>query len=84
MSNKDLAKAIGERLREIRAEKEMSQDDFGGLVGSDRTYICKIESGTKNLTLWKLCQICESSGISLQQFFSETTFAKFFNNQEDK
>ena len=69
-----LSQAIGKRLRKLRLEKRMSQDDFGALVNTDRTYINKIENGTCNLTICKLCSICEKIDITLYDFFNDDSF----------
>ena len=50
-------KAIGERIKELRLKNSMSQEAFAEKIGLDRSYICRIESGQKNLTLETLIKI---------------------------
>lgn len=62
-------KAIGERIKELRLKNSMSQEAFAEKIGLDRSYICKIESGQKNLTLETLIKICEGLNVSLKELF---------------
>ena len=72
--NKNLSQSIGERIKKLRLEKGLSQDDFGYFVDTDRTYINKIENGTCNLTICKLYSICEKIDITLYDFFNDELF----------
>ena len=36
---------IGKRIRKIRQDKSMKQEEFGALVGSNRSVISRLESG---------------------------------------
>jgi len=79
MKNERLSKAIGYCIKSMRTKLGLSQDEFGSMVNADRTYICKIENGNKNLTIWKLCEICEKSGVTLRDFFNDEKFGqKYF------
>ncbi len=40
---------IGERIRELRKRKELSQDDLGALLGCGKVYIHYIETGKRKL-----------------------------------
>lgn len=80
----NLSKTIGEKIKKMRNQQGLSQDEFADKVSSNRTYICKIENGTKNLTIRKLCVICENCGITLKDFFNDELFSKNFNIMEDK
>lgn len=81
--NQLFQKTIGDRLRYFRSMREMSQDDFGSLVGSDRTYISKIEKGTANIGVCKLCMICEKIGITIKDFFDSPLFDTTFYESEE-
>lgn len=62
---------IGQRIRELRISKtSLSQEDFATLVGFDRTYLSRVESGKQNLTLESISTICSGLHISLSEFFS--------------
>ena len=62
-------KTIGERIKELRLKNSMSQEEFAEKIGLDRSYICRIESGQKNLTLETLIKICEGLNVSLKELF---------------
>ena len=61
---------LGETLRYIRINiTNISQEDLADKVGLERTYISKIESGKKNITLETLSSICDGLGLSISNFF---------------
>lgn len=50
-------KAIGQALREIRLEREMSQEQLAFECGFDRTYISLLERGIRSPTVRSLVQL---------------------------
>lgn len=61
---------IGNRIKELRINKlNMTQEDFAKVLGVDRTYLSRIESGKQNITVNTLVFICEKLGVSLSEFF---------------
>jgi len=61
---------IGQRVRELRISKtSLTQEDFALLIGLDRTYLSRVESGKQNLTLESISIICSGLHISLSKFF---------------
>lgn len=50
-------KAIGQAIREIRLEREMSQEQLAFECGFDRTYISLLERGVRNPTVRSLVQL---------------------------
>uniref|UniRef100_A0A486XGX7 Transcriptional regulator, XRE family n=1 Tax=Rheinheimera sp. BAL341 TaxID=1708203 RepID=A0A486XGX7_9GAMM len=54
---------FGNKLREIRKEKNLSQEELAGLAGIDRSYMGHIERGEKNVTLTKIYQIANALGV---------------------
>ena len=61
---------IGQRVRELRISKtSLSQEDFASLIGLDRTYLSRVESGKQNITLESISIICSGLHISLSEFF---------------
>ena len=77
--NDRLSQVIGKQIKKLRLDKKMSQDDFGALVDTDRTYINKIENGACNLTICKLYSICEKINITLYDFFNDEVFKTNLN-----
>lgn len=47
----DVQVRFGERLREIRRKKGISQEKLAGLAGLHRTYVSGVERGERNISL---------------------------------
>jgi transcriptional regulator with XRE-family HTH domain len=67
MSN--LPNIIGERLRNLRKERGLSQEELAHLASLHSTYIGQLERGEKNATLESLEKVTEALGISLGELF---------------
>ena len=65
---------FGKRIQQIRKEMNLSQKEFGELVGFHRTYIGQIERAEKCVSIKAIEQICKSLNISVQELFD---FFKF-------
>ena len=78
MSTYTFLDAVAFRIKEIRNEQNLSQEDFGYLVGLDRTHICKIENARMDIKMSTLCKICEKNNISLRDFFDSPYFEPNF------
>lgn len=61
---KEILKKFGDKVREERLIKKMSQEQLADLAGVHRTYIGMIERGEKNITLENIEKI--SSGLGLK------------------
>lgn len=57
--------AIGNAIRELRAERGLSQEGLAYEAGVDRSYMGGIERGEHNITVMNLRQVCQSLDISL-------------------
>ena len=68
MRNEKLV-SFGQRVREIRKSKGLSQEGMAALAGVDRSYMGHIERGEKNITLTKIYQISEALGIEVADLF---------------
>lgn len=55
---------IGIRIKNLRREKNMTQTNFGELIGISRQYVGKIESG-QPLTVEQIAIICEKTGTTM-------------------
>ncbi|MFJ9501560.1 helix-turn-helix domain-containing protein [Brevibacillus centrosporus] len=67
MSN--LPKIVGERLRNIRKERGLSQEELAHLASLHSTYIGQLERGEKNATLESLEKVVGALGVSLEELF---------------
>ncbi len=62
-------KAFGNRLRELRQEQCLTQEELAHQAGLNRTYIGDIERGEKNITLGSMVKLAKALGIKLRDFF---------------
>ncbi len=67
MSN--LAKIIGQRIRNYRTQLGLSQEKLAELAGCHPTYIGQLERGEKNATLESIDKVASSLKISLSKLF---------------
>ncbi len=60
---------FGNKVREIRKAKGLSQEALAALADIDRSYMGHIERGEKNITLTKIYQISEALSVDLVTLF---------------
>jgi transcriptional regulator with XRE-family HTH domain len=65
----ELIKKLGERIRYIRKEKGLSQEQLGEVSGLHPNFIGAIERGEKNVTVESLVRIAAGLDISMEQLF---------------
>ena len=74
MDDNDLLRSrqkIISKLTEARLEKQMSQAELANLIGTQRSNICRIESGTQNLSLDMLIKISKALGKDVDMLLEE-------------
>ncbi len=47
----------------------VTQDELARLLGWDRTFLSRVESGKQNLTIESLEKVCRVLNVSLKDFF---------------
>ena len=67
----DSRQRIISKLIEARLEKQMSQAELASLIGTQRSNICRIESGTQNLSLDMLIKISNALGKDVDMLLEE-------------
>ena len=67
----DIAKIIGQRIRNYRTQKGLSQEKLAELAGCHPTYIGQLERGEKNATLECVGKIASAMDISLSELFDK-------------
>jgi len=60
---------FGERVREIRKEKGLSQEELAHRADLHRTYIGMIERAEKNITLINIEKIADALEINIKELF---------------
>lgn len=63
MCNSQLKK-FGDRVRELRKERGLSQEDLAELAGLHRTYIGGIERGERNVALVNILRLAKALNVS--------------------
>lgn len=66
-----IAKIIGQRIRNYRTQKGLSQEKLAELAGCHPTYIGQLERGEKNATLESVEKIASAMDISLSELFDK-------------
>lgn len=64
-----LKKDFGERLRQLRKGKGLSQETLALACELDRTYIGGVERGERNISLVNIYKIANALGVSARELF---------------
>lgn len=67
-----LAVRVGERIREIRKQENLSLEALALRCDMNPAYVGHIERGIRNPTLYTLDRICNGLGISIEDLFKDT------------
>ena len=60
---------VGQKIKQIRNEKGLSQEKLALKAEIDRTYLAGVEQGKRNPSIKSLEKIVEALGISFQDLF---------------
>jgi transcriptional regulator with XRE-family HTH domain len=72
----EIKQKVGLRIKELRALKEMSQEEVANTAEMERSFMTHIESGRRNISIETLQRILTALGISFQEFFDSKEFSK--------
>ena len=75
MGNYDIRSKIGLRIKELRAERDVSQEDFANFIGMSRSYFGEIETGKRNVAVINLEKIVKGLGLTFEEFFESDLFS---------
>jgi transcriptional regulator with XRE-family HTH domain len=67
---------IGQRIKEIRNEKSMSQEDVANTAEMERSFVTHIERGRRNISVDTLQRVLDALDISFKDFFDSKEFSK--------
>lgn len=62
---RDILEKFGNRVRALRGELGLSQENFAAECGLDRTYVGGVERGERNIALRNIEKIAVALGVSL-------------------
>lgn len=71
ISKKEILIKFGDRVREIRKGKGLSQEELSFKADLHRTYIGMIERAEKNITLVNIEKIANALEVSINDLFDE-------------
>lgn len=69
MDKEPILKAFGQRVQELRKERNLSQEQLADLAGVHRTYIGMIERAEKNITLCNIERIAKALKLNIKDLF---------------
>lgn len=70
----EIKSKIGNRIKELRGVKEMSQKDLAYASDLDRSYIASVENGQRNISIVNIEKIAVALGKNLITFFNSKIF----------
>lgn len=70
MTKDQLSKEIGEKIVQLRKQKQMNQSDLARACGKDRQAMEKIENGKVNPTIYTLYEIAKALDVKLYNLFN--------------
>lgn len=65
----NIQEKVGNRIKEIRLIRGISQESLAHEAGLDRTYITSVEKGRRNISIINLEKIVNALNIKLSEFF---------------
>ena len=72
----DIKQKVGNRIRELRKDLELSQEALALKADVDRTYVTDVENGRRNVSLEILERLIKALNISIADFFNSKEFKK--------
>jgi len=67
--DKSILENFGKKIRTIRLEQKLSQEELAYKAGLHRTYIGMIERGEKNISLLNIEKISKALDMTIQELF---------------
>lgn len=72
----DIQVKIGERIKELRTERKLTQEAVAFRADVDRTYMNHVETGKRNISIATLEKIvCNGLETSFKDFFEHDSFS---------
>jgi transcriptional regulator with XRE-family HTH domain len=64
------------RIKELRANASITQEELASRAELDRTYINSVENGRRNLSIVNIGKIADALGLSVKDFFDSDKFGR--------
>jgi transcriptional regulator with XRE-family HTH domain len=62
-----LLHALGQAIRQVREDRNLSQERLAELAGLHRTYISSVEQGRRNVSAENIYKIANALGVSMTE-----------------
>ena len=72
----DIKSKIGQRIKQLRKQLNLSQEALALKSEVDRTYMTDVENGRRNVSIEILEKIISALEISITEFFNAKEFKK--------
>ncbi len=72
----EIKSKIGQRIRELRKELDISQETLAYKAEVDRTYVTDVENGRRNVSVEILERLVKALEVSFFEFFNSKEFKK--------
>lgn len=69
--NSEILKKFGERVRELRKQRDISQEELAHRADLHRTYIGMIERAEKNVTLLNIEKIANALEVKVSEMLND-------------
>ena len=66
----ELPRAVGRRVRDLREELRISQEELAARAELHRNYVGSVERGERDIGISALSQLAAALGVSLAEFFA--------------
>jgi transcriptional regulator with XRE-family HTH domain len=66
---KDIRILYGEKLKDFRKKKGLSQEELGFKSSLHRTYISEVERGRRNISIVNIARIAKALNMRIKDFF---------------
>jgi len=73
----EIRKRIGWNIRRLRAERELTQEDFATDSGFDRGYISGLERGVRNPSVLVLERVARALGVDVAELLNAKAAEEF-------
>lgn len=84
MQNYFLLKKFGERIRQLRTQEQLSQEQLSFKTGFHRTYIGMIEKGERNISLTNMAVFAKAFNITLDELLKFNNAKELFKSYQLK
>lgn len=72
----DIKQKVGQRIKLLRKDLELSQEALALKAEVDRTYVTDVENGRRNVSLEILERLIRALDVSFTEFFNSKEFRK--------